>query len=97
MVVHKVLRSAAEIARKGRQYFYLRHDGGFMIPIYSKIGQGMKTHFEKLVNWHGRKELIPVYLEKNIVNFHLNRKVKSAEIHNMSEQSRNGDGRPVRS
>ena len=35
-----------------------------MIPIHSKIGQGMKTHFENLVNLHGKNELSPVYLEK---------------------------------
>ena len=34
--VHKVLCSAAEIACKGRQDFYLGHDGGYMIPIHSK-------------------------------------------------------------
>ena len=49
--VHKVLCSAAEIACKGRQDFYLGHDGGHMIPIHSNIGQGMRLHFEKLVNW----------------------------------------------
>ena len=61
--VHKVVCSAAEIACKGRQYFHFGHDGGYMIPIRSKIGQGMRIHFEKLVNWHGKNELIPVYLE----------------------------------
>ena len=39
--VHKVLRSAAEIALKGRQDFHLGHHGGYMIPIHSKIGQGI--------------------------------------------------------
>ena len=53
--VHKVLCSAAETACKGRQDFYLRHDGGYMIPTRSKIGQGMRIHFEKLVKWHGKK------------------------------------------
>ena len=42
---HKVLCSAAEIACKGRQVFYLGHDGGYMIPVHSKIGQGMRIHF----------------------------------------------------
>ena len=55
--VHKVFCSAAEIACKGRQDFHLRHDGGYMIPIHSKIGQGMRIHVEKLVNWHGKNEL----------------------------------------
>ena len=41
--VQKVLCSAAEIAR-------LAHDGGYMIPIYSKIGQEVRKHFEKLLN-----------------------------------------------
>ena len=39
--VHKMLYSAAEIACKGRQDFYLGHDGGYMILIHSKIGQGI--------------------------------------------------------
>ena len=51
---------------KGRQDFYLGHDGGYMIPIYSKIVQEMRNHFEELVKWYGKKELIPVYLENNI-------------------------------
>ena len=105
--VHKVLCSAAEIACKGRQDFYLGHDGGYMIPIYCKMGQGMRTHHEKLVNWHGKIELIPENLENNIFNFYLNREVKSAETNNVNDadhcpakncqQSGNGDGRAVRS
>ena len=55
--VHKVFCSAAEIACKGRQDFHLGHDGGYMIPIHSNIGQGMRIHLEKLVNWHGENEL----------------------------------------
>ena len=51
--VHKVLCSAAEVARVGRQGFSLRHNGGYMIPINSKICQGMRNHFEKLVSWYG--------------------------------------------
>ena len=105
--LHKVLCSAAEIACKGRQDFYLGHDGGYMIPIHSKIGQGMKILFEKLVNWHGKNELIPFYLENNIFNFYLNREVKSTETNNVNDadhclannchQSGNGDGRAMRS
>ena len=48
--VHKVLCSAAEIACKGRQDLNLGHDGGYMIPVHSKSGQGMRLLFEKLVN-----------------------------------------------
>ena len=105
--VHKVLCSAAEIACTGRQDFYLGHDGGYMIPIHSKIGQGMRIHFEKRVNWCGKNELIPVYLENNIFNFYLNREMKSTETNNVNDadhclakncqQSGNGDGRAVRS
>ena len=69
LVYTKVYISAAEIACKGRQHFYLGHDGGYMIPIHSKIGQGMRTHLEKLVHRHGKNELIPVYLESNNFNF----------------------------
>ena len=34
---HKVLCSAAEIARKDQQDFYLGHDGGDMIPFTAKL------------------------------------------------------------
>ena len=68
-----MLCSAAEIACKGRQDIYSGHDGGYMIPIYSKIGQEVRNHIEKLVNWYGKKELIPVYLENNIINLKMMR------------------------
>ena len=105
--VHKVLCSAAEIACKGRQDFNVKHNGGYMIPMHSKIGQGMRIHFEISVNWYGKNDLIPVYLENNTFNFYLNREVKSTETNNASDadhclakncqQSGNGDGRAVRS
>ena len=70
-----------------------------MIPIHSKIGQGMRIHFEKLVTWHGKNELIPVYLENNIFYFYLSREVQSMETKNMNhdQQSGNDYGRAVRS
>ena len=34
--VHKVLCSAEEIASKGREDFYIGHDGGYMILVHSK-------------------------------------------------------------
>ena len=37
---HKVLCSAAEIACKGQQYFYLGHGGGYMSPIHSNFWLG---------------------------------------------------------
>ena len=46
--MHKVLCSAAEIACKERQEFYLGNDGGYMISIHSKIGQGMKIHLREI-------------------------------------------------
>ena len=67
----------------------------------------MRNHFEKLVNWYGKNELIPVCLENNIFNFNLNREVKSTETNKVndadpclaknSQQSGNLDGRAVRS
>ena len=78
-----------------------------MMPIYSKNGQAMRNHFEKLVNMYGKKELILVSLEDNIFNFSLNRGVKSTETNNVNDadhyftkncqQSGIGDGRAVRS
>ena len=41
---------------------YVGDDGGYMIPIHSKIGQIMRIHFEKLLNEYGMNDLIPVYL-----------------------------------
>ena len=97
--VLKVMYSAAEIACKGRQDFYRGYDGGHMIPIHSNIGQGMRIHFEKLVNWYGKNELIPVHLENIIFNFYLSREVKSTETNNVNsaQQSVNGNCTAVRS
>ena len=53
-LIPKLLCSAAVIAWKGRQDFYLGSDGGLMIPVHSKIDQEMRMHFERLVNWYGR-------------------------------------------
>ena len=36
---------AAEIAYKEQQDFYVGHDGGYMIPIHSKIAQGTRNSF----------------------------------------------------
>ena len=60
---------AAEIVCKEQQDIYLGHDGGCMIPIHSKIGQEMRIHFEKSLNEYGMKDLIPVYLENDALNF----------------------------
>ena len=49
-----------------------------MIPVHSKSGHEMRMHFESLVNWYGRKQLIPVYIEDNIFNF---LPEESSEIH----------------
>ena len=78
-----------------------------MIAIHGNISQGMSIHFEKLVNWHGKNELIPVYFENNIFNFYLNREMQSTESNNVNDadhclakncqQSGNGDGTAVRS
>ena len=77
------------------------------VDIHSKIGQGMRIHFEKLLSEYGKNDLIPVYLENNTFNFYLNRQVKSAETNNVndaeqsfakkSQQSGNEYGRAVRS
>ena len=56
-----------------------------MTPIQSKIGQGMRFHFEKLLNEYGKNELIPVYIENNIFNFYLNREVKPTENNNVND------------
>ena len=85
---HEVLCSTASAPASGaagiacieQQDFYVRHNCGYMIPTHSKIGQEMRIHFEKLLNEYGKNELIPVYLENDTPNFHLNREVKSEKI-----------------
>ena len=105
--IHKVRCSAAKIAYKEQQDFSVGRDGGYMIPIHSKIGQGTRIHFEKLLNEDGRRSLIPVYPEQDALNFYLNREVKSEEIYSVNyteqylekeiQQSGNEYGRAVRS
>ena len=58
-----------------------------MIPIHSKMGQRVRTQFEKLVKCHGKIELIPEHLEYNIFNFYLGRGVKSTETNNLAKNS----------
>ena len=53
------------------QDFFLGSVGGFVTPVHSKIGQEMRIHFERLVSWYERKQLIPVYVEDNIFFFYL--------------------------
>ena len=68
--------------------------------IQSKIGQGKRIHFEKLVSWYGKNELIPVFLENNIFNFYLKREVKSTEtnfVNNVQQSGNEYYGRAVRS
>ena len=61
---HHVLCSAGEIACKGRQDFYLGSDGGFMIPVHSKIGHEMRMHIGRLVSWYGRRQHLQFLLEQ---------------------------------
>ena len=70
-----------------------------MIPTHSKIGQGMRIHFEKLLDEYGKNELIPVCLENDTPNFYLNREVKSVtdqHFEKESQQSGNEYGRAAR-
>ena len=46
-----------------------------MILVHSQIGKDMRIHFERLVSWYGRQQLILVYTGDNIFNFYLNRDV----------------------
>ena len=70
-----------------------------MIPVHTKIGQETRIHFERLVGWHGRKQIIPVYIEDNILNFHVSKEVKSTETNvvNNFQPPGNEYGRAVRS
>ena len=106
--IHKVLCSAAEIACKGRQDFYLGHDGGYMISYSQQNWSKNENSFSDFfLNWHGQNKLTLVHLENNIFNFYLNREVKPTESSNVNgadrcptkncQQSGNSDGRAVRS
>ena len=78
---HKVRCSAAEIAYKEQQDFYVGHDGGSLSRFTLKTSQKMRIHFGKLL----KRSLIPVYLEKGALNFYLNRGVKSEEIYSVND------------
>ena len=74
-----------EIAYKEQQDFTVGQDGGYMSLIHSKIGQGTRILFGKLLNDCGKNELIPVYHENDALNVHLNREVKSEETHSLND------------
>ena len=105
MDAYEVLNSSASASRVAGIACKEQH-GGYMIPIHSKIGQEMSIHFGKLLDEHGKNELIPVCLENDTPNFYLNREMKSEETHGVSDaeqcfekqsqQSGNEYGRAVR-
>ena len=74
--------------------FLVGTDSGFVLPVHSKIGKEMRKHIEWLVQWYGRKQLIPVCIEDNIFNFYLSKEVRSNEtnIVNHSQQLGNEYG-----
>ena len=83
--LHKVLCSAGETACKGRHYFDLGSDGGFVIPVR------MRMHFERLV------ELV----RKTTAHSSLHRRqhlqfLSETNIVNNSQQPGNEYGRAVR-
>ena len=45
--IHRVRCSTAEIAYKEQQEFYVEHDGGYMIPIHTKIGKEQEVILRK--------------------------------------------------
>ena len=73
-------KTQLEKSRAKDVFFYFGSDGGFMIPVRSKLGHTMRMHFERLVSWYGRKQLIPVYIEDNIFNFYMSKEVKSEQF-----------------
>ena len=83
--VHNVQCNAAETVSKEQQDFHVEYDGGYMIQLHSKFWSGNKNHYEKLFNEYGMSDLVPVYLEKDALNFFLNREVKSEEIHSLND------------
>ena len=98
-----VYTKCSEVLEKSRaqddKIFCLGSDGGFMIPVHCKVGHEMRVHSERLVNGDGRKQLIPVYIEDNIFNFHLSKEVKSTDtvLVNIYRQLGNEYGRAARS
>ena len=92
----------AGIAYTEQQDFVVKHAGGYMIPTSGNIGGEMSIHFEKLLEEHGKNEHFSCH-ENDAPNFHLNREVKSEEVHNVraaeqhydkeGQESGNGDGK----
>ena len=52
-----------------------------MSLIHSKIGQGSRIRFEKVLKEYGRSDLI----EEEAPNVYMNRELKSEEIHSVND------------
>ena len=56
-----------------------------MSLIHSKFGQGMRIHSGKLLDEYGMSDLTPGFLDKDALNFYLNREVEPGEIHSVND------------
>ena len=83
--VSEAVRTAAEIACKEQREFYVGHDGGYMSLIHSKNWSVNENSCWEIVERVWRSGLVPDYLEKEALNFYMNREVKSEEIHSVNE------------
>ena len=57
---------------------------GFRFTV--KLLSEQEIHFEKVLNEDGMRSLIPVFLEKDALNFYLNREVMSEKIHSVKRR-----------
>ena len=71
----------------------------FWFQCTAKFVMKIRMHFDRLVTWYVRKQLIPVYIEANTYNFYWSKDVISTETNtvNSSRQLGNDCGRALRS
>ena len=59
-----------------------------MILVHSKIRKALRINLKRLASWYGRQQLIPVYVEDNILYFYQSKEVRSSEtnvVHNSQQ------------
>ena len=69
--VRKILASASQVAKKGKQLLWLSGDGGYIIPESSVVGRALQKELRRLIVKHGDVQLLPVYQEKGVYNFYM--------------------------
>ncbi|CAK0892634.1 unnamed protein product [Prorocentrum cordatum] len=69
--VHKVLASASQVFRGGKQVAWLTEDGGYIIPRDGPVAKAIANVIQRHEQLESGKTMLPVYQEKGVYNFYL--------------------------